>query len=259
MSYRLPKTASHHPATGLVCSCPDRLTRTPCEARQLYTCAKLEKDPYKSFRMHMAYHNDASLRSDSRILRTCVTCNEKLVEETLPMNHALDLLRISRIIDRTSYHLNCWDPKMSTDNEKMIAGTLFSELGMWWRPNIPCVRACLNTLWREKLTGISMVIFANLLETLDARALEEYAAALMQEKQKREEERQKFEEQRRAAEEARQIALVAEEPQGIVIPPIKIPRRCEYQNIEETYGNPMHVIRHEFDRPAPYSWANARG
>jgi hypothetical protein len=92
--------------------------------------------------------------------------------------------------------------------QQMITSVLFSELRQWWRNDLTCLRAALNTAWRAKISGISMLIFSNMFERCYA---EEIAKA---------------DADADAAEEAAIDKAVDEalhRVQSVVIPPIMIP------------------------------------
>ena len=254
---------AHHPCTGFVCACADLCMAEHSDARVTYYQALTVMDPKQSLAAHKKYLAHPAFRIAEQPGKRCTHCGEMRMMETLPAHHALDLIKAARRVDRATNHVNAWNPMMNTENEILHTGSFFSDLGMWWRPNIPCLRACANTLWREGFTGVSMIIISNLYEICVAQRQAEQKKAIEEERKRAEEER------RQKAEEAQQIIRATGAPQGIVIPPIMIPRSVphEDEDAEETctipghawIGIPEHVIRQHYDHPAIYSWANARG
>jgi len=235
----------------------------PSDARVAYYQALTMTDPKQSLAAHKKYLTRPAFRITEQPGKRCTHCGEMRMMEMLPAHHALDLIKAARRVDHATNHVNAWKLTMDTENEILHTDLFFSDLGMWWRPNIPCLRACANTLWREGFTGVSMIIISNLYEICVAQRQAEQKKAIEEERKRAEEER------RQKAEEAQQIIRATGAPQGIVIPPIMIPRSVphEDEDAEETctipghawIGIPEHVIRQHYDHPAIYSWANARG
>lgn len=153
-----------HPACGYHCKkCTDHIVYTQTEVRTLYCMAVEEEDPKKTFRAHMKYLADPSMRSVEIPAKVCRTCGEKLVVYMLPHREASELLRACRMTDAIGKELDNW-AHLGISMQQMITSVLFSELRQWWRNDLPCLRAALNTAWRAKISGISMLIFSNMFE-----------------------------------------------------------------------------------------------
>jgi len=168
-----------HPACGYHCKkCTDHIVYTQTEVRTLYCMAVEEEDPKESFQAHMKYLADPSMRMAEIPNKVCRTCGEKLVVDMLPRREADDLLRACRMIDAFGHELNwarrfaegaCCDRidnwgQLPASMQHMVSCLLFSEIGQWWREDLPCYRASLNTMWRAGISGISMIIFSDLFE-----------------------------------------------------------------------------------------------
>ena len=201
-----------HPACGYHCKkCTDHIVYTQTEVRTLYCLAVEEEDPKESFQAHMKYLADPSMRAAEIPSKVCRRCGEKLLVDKLPPREAGELLRACRMTDAIGKELNNW-AHLGISMQQMITSVLFSELRQWWRNDLPCLRAALNTAWRAKISGISMLIFSNMFERCYAewlaKADEEDDAPLD------------------AAEEAAIDEAVDEalhRVQSVVIPPIMIP------------------------------------
>jgi hypothetical protein len=201
-----------HPACGYHCKkCTDHIVYTQTEVRTLYCMAVEEEDPKESFQAHMKYLADPSMRAAEIPSKVCRRCGEKLLVDKLPPREAGELLRACRMTDAIGKELNNW-AHLGISMQQMITSVLFSELRQWWRNDLPCLRAALNTAWRAKISGISMLIFSNMFERCYAewlaKADEEDDAPLD------------------AAEEAAIDKAVDEalhRVQSVVIPPIMIP------------------------------------
>jgi hypothetical protein len=159
----------------------------------------------------MKYLADPSMRAAEIPSKVCRRCGEKLLVDKLPPREAGELLRACRMTDAIGKELNNW-AHLGISMQQMITSVLFSELRQWWRNDLPCLRAALNTAWRAKISGISMLIFSNMFERCYAewlaKADEEDDAPLD------------------AAEEAAIDKAVDEalhRVQSVVIPPIMIP------------------------------------
>jgi len=193
-----------HPACGYHCTkCTDHIVYTQTEVRTLYCMAVEEEDPKESFQAHMKYLADPSMRAAEIPAKVCRTCGEKLLVDKLPPREAGELLRACRMTDAIGKELDNW-AHLGISMQQMITSVLFSELRQWWRNDLPCLRAALNTAWRAGISGISMLIFSNMFE----RCYAEEIAALD------------------AAEEAAIDEAVDEalhRVQSVVIPPIMIP------------------------------------
>ena len=153
-----------HPACGYHCKkCTDHIVYTQTEVRTLYCLAVEEEDPNKTFQAHMKYLADPSMRAAEIPAKVCRRCGEKLVVYMLPPREASELLRACRMTDAIGKELDNW-AQLGISMQQMITSVLFSELRQWWRNDLPCLRAALNTAWRAKISGISMLIFSNMFE-----------------------------------------------------------------------------------------------
>jgi len=216
---RLSDVSPLHPVCGYHCTkCTDRTIYTQTEVRTLYCMAVEETDPKESFQAHMKYLSDPSMRMAEIPNKVCRTCGEPLVVDMLSHHEADDLLRACRMIDDFSKELNNWAQRFAegaclgridnwyqlpTSMQHMVSCALFSEIGDWWREDLPCYRASLNTMWRAGISGISMIIFSDLFEQRYA----EWLAKVDEE-----------DEADDASDEEEQT-----EPIRVVIPPITIP------------------------------------
>jgi hypothetical protein len=162
-----------------------------------------EEDPTKTFQAHMKYLADPSMRMAEIPAKVCRTCGEKLVVYMLPRHEAGELLRACRMTDAIGKELDNW-ARLGISMQQMITSVLFSELRQWWRNDLPCLRAALNTAWRAKISGISMLILSNMFERCYAEELAEADAA-----------------EEAAIDEA--VDEAVHKDQRIVIPPITIP------------------------------------
>ena len=201
-----------HPACGYHCTkCTDHIVYTQTEVRTLYCMAVEEEDPKESFQAHMKYLADPSMRAAEIPNKVCRRCGEKLVVYMLPPREASELLRACRMTDAIGKELDNW-AHLGISMQQMITSVLFSELRQWWRNDLPCLRAALNTAWRAGISGISMLIFSNMFERCYAEWLAEADADANAEAD--------------AAEEAAINEAVDEalhKVQSVVIPPIMIP------------------------------------
>jgi hypothetical protein len=77
--------------------------------------------------------------------------------------------------DAIGKELDNW-AQLGISMQQMITSVLFSELRQWWRNDLPCLRAALNTAWRAKISGISMLIFSNMFERCYAEEIAKAAA-----------------------------------------------------------------------------------
>jgi hypothetical protein len=162
-----------HPACGYHCKkCTDHIVYTQTEVRTLYCMAVEEEDPKESFQAHMKYLADPSMRSAEIPAKVCRRCGEKLVVYMLPPREAGELLRACRMTDAIGKELDNW-ARLGISMQQMITSVLFSELRQWWRNDLPCLRAALNTAWRAKISGISMLIFSNMFERCYAEEIAE--------------------------------------------------------------------------------------
>jgi hypothetical protein len=201
-----------HPACGYHCKkCTDHIVYTQTEVRTLYCMAVEEEDPKESFQAHMKYLADPSMRSAEIPAKVCRRCGEKLVVYMLPPREAGELLRACRMTDAIGKELNNW-ARLGISMQQMITSVLFSELRQWWRNDLPCLRAALNTAWRAKISGISMLIFSNMFERCYAEEIAEADADANAEADAAEE---------AAIDEAVDEAL--HKDRSVVIPPIMIP------------------------------------
>jgi hypothetical protein len=197
-----------HPACGYHCKkCTDHIVYTQTEVRTLYCLAVEEEDPAMVFQAHMKYLADPSMRMAEIPTKVCRTCGEKLVVDMLPPREASELLRACRMTDAIGKELDNW-AQLGISMQQMITSVLFSELRKWWHNDLPCLRAALNTAWRAKISGISMLIFSNMFERCYA---EEIAKA----------DADADAEEEAAIDKAVDEAL--HRVQSVVIPPIMIP------------------------------------
>jgi len=192
-----------HPACGYRCdTCTDQIVYTQTEVRMLYSMAVEETDEREIYRAHMEYLSDPSMRLADIPDKVCRTCGEKLIVDMLPPNLANELIRACRMTDATNPHLARL-AQMGMNLNQVIASTLFSQLKPWWRTDLPCIRAALNTAWRAGISGISMIILSNMFEN-----------CLSEELDSSDEEEEE------------------EEEVGVVIPPINIPKRYTHYRVE---------------------------
>ena len=213
-----------HPACGYHCKkCTDHIVYTQTEVRTLYCMAVEEEDPNKTFQAHMKYLADPSMRAAEIPAKVCRRCGEKLVVYMLPPREASELLRACRMTDAIGKELDNW-AQLGISMQQMITSVLFSELRQWWRNDLPCLRAALNTAWRAKISGISMLIFSNMFEHCYAEEIAKADAAAD------------------AAEEAAIDKAVDEalhRAQSVVIPPIMIPIDKTRRSHTRRVANPI--------------------
>jgi hypothetical protein len=228
------------------------------DARVAYYQALTTMDPKQSLAAHKKYLAHPAFRIAEQPGKRCTHCSEMRIMETLPAHHALDLIKAARRVDHATNHVNAWNPKMDTENEILHTGSFFSDLGMWWRPNIPCLRACANTLWREGFTGVSMIIISNLYEMCVAQRESERKKAVEEERKMAEEQKMAEEAQRQKA---LQIILATDTPQGIDIPPIMILPHvgCKANEMYTIRGHAWVSIPQHAGHSSVYSWVNAQG
>jgi hypothetical protein len=197
---RQPTLSPLHPACGYRCdTCLDPIVYVQTEVRTLYYMAVEETEPKEIYRAHMeylAYPND--MRMSEIPEKICCTCGQKLVVDMLPPDLASQLISACRKTDAINEHLAHW-AQMGMNLNQAIAASLFAELKSWWRTDLPCLRAALNTAWRAGISGISMIILSNMLENCILQELEEEE----------------------------------EEEVEVVIPPIKIPTKCTYYYVQK--------------------------
>jgi hypothetical protein len=200
---RQPTLSPLHPACGYRCdTCRDTIVYVQTEVRTLYYMAVEETEPKEIYRAHMeylAYPND--MRMSEIPEKICCTCGEKLMVDMLPAEQASELIRACYKIDIANEHLCRWD-QTGLHLNQVIASSHFSELNSWWRTDLPCLRAALNTAWRAGISGISMIILSNMFEKC---VLEELLAADDTED---------------------------DEPADLVIPSIMIPKKYTYYRNE---------------------------
>lgn len=197
-----------HPACGYRCmKCTDRIIYTQTEVRTLYCMAVEETDQKEIFRAHMEYLTDPSMRLEEIPQKICRTCGEELFIDTLPPVQADELIRACRATDATNEYLYRW-AEAGFNLNQVIAAWLFSDIKVWWRTELPCLRAALNTAWRAGISGMSMLILSNMFENCYMEELDALDPS--------DEELDTDEE------------LVTEEEPAMVIPPIMIPTNYNY-------------------------------
>lgn len=210
-----------HPACGYHCKkCTDHIVYTQTEVRTLYCMAVEEEDPKKIFRAHMKYLADPSMRAAEIPAKVCRRCGEKLVVYMLPHREASELLRACRMTDAIGKELDNW-AHLGISMQQMITSVLFSELRQWWRNDLPCLRAALNTAWRAKISGISMLILSNMFERCYAEDIAKADA-----------------EEEAAIDKAVDEAL-HRVPAAVVIPPIMIPAHKTRKSHTRCVANPI--------------------
>jgi hypothetical protein len=214
-----------HPACGYRCeSCADRIVYTQTEVRTLYCMAVEEEDPLMSFRAHMKYLADPSMRLAEIPNKTCRTCGKELLVDMLPPREASELLLACRMTDAIGKELDHW-AQLDISMQQLISTVLFSGLRQWWRTDLPCLRAALNTAWRGGIAGISMIILSNMFEQCYMEELAEADAEA-------------------DAEEEAAIDKAVDEalnrvPAAVVIPPIMIPIQKTRKSHTRRVANPI--------------------
>ena len=174
---RQPTASPIHPACGYRCmKCTDRIIYTQTEVRTLYCMAVEETDQKEIFRAHMEYLSDPSMRLEEIPQKICRTCGEELFIDTLPPVQADELIRACRSTDATNEYLCRWAQEGVNLNQ-VIAASLFSDIKVWWRTELPCLRAALNTAWRAGISGMSMIILSNMFENCYMEELDALDAA----------------------------------------------------------------------------------